>query len=66
MKNGEALLVFTEQRRPVQEDELIHKFRGLAAPVLGETEADELQRLVLSLDTLPNIAAISRLLQKEI
>jgi 2-methylcitrate dehydratase PrpD len=66
LKNGKALVVFTEQRRPVQEDELIQKFRGLATPVLDETKADELQRLVLSLDTLPNIAAISRLLQKEI
>jgi aconitate decarboxylase len=68
LKSGEALTVFTEQRRgssqrPLTNDELIRKFRVLTAHALNESEADELQRLVLSIETLPDITALSRLLQ---
>jgi 2-methylcitrate dehydratase PrpD len=69
LKSGETLTVFTEQRRgssqrPLTQDELIRKFRLLTANVLDENETDELQRLVLSIETLPDITALSRLLQR--
>jgi 2-methylcitrate dehydratase PrpD len=69
LKSGEVLTVFTEQRRgsaqrPLTGDELTGKFRLLAANALDAGEADELQHLVLSIETLPDITALSRLLQR--
>jgi aconitate decarboxylase len=68
LSNGERLTVTTEQRRgsshrPLSEDEIIAKFRALAAKVLGTCAVDELQDLVLSIETLPDITALSRLLR---
>lgn len=69
LKSGEQLSVYTEQRRgsshrPLTQDELLRKFRGLTAQAMSGAEIDELQRLVLSIETLPDLTAISRLLQR--
>jgi aconitate decarboxylase len=68
LSNGERLSVFTEQRRgsshrPLTQDEVIGKYRVLTANVLDTQTIDDLLDLVLRIETLPDITALSRLLQ---
>ena len=41
--------------------ELRQKFLGLAAPVLGESQAERLADAVLAIDTAPTVAGLMRL-----
>jgi 2-methylcitrate dehydratase PrpD len=47
---------------PLSPEEMVTKFRGLARPVLGEEQAGELERLILSLEGCGDIAALTRLI----
>jgi 2-methylcitrate dehydratase PrpD len=48
---------------PMTTDQLVAKFRGLAAPVIGQTAADELRGAVLRLDDAPSIVELTALLR---
>jgi aconitate decarboxylase len=68
LANGETMSVFTEQRRgsshrPLTQDEVIGKFRLLAASSLVPSAVEELLTLVLSIEAQPDITRLSRLLQ---
>jgi 2-methylcitrate dehydratase PrpD len=69
LKNGGALDVFTEQRRgsshrPLTQDEIIRKFRGLTANILDDGETDRLLDLVLSVETEADLTHLTRLLRR--
>ncbi len=68
LTDGRSLDAYHEQRRgsaqlPLSEDEIIGKFRGLAAIALDETSTQALLDCVMSVERLPEIASLSRLLQ---
>ena len=69
-KSGGTLDVFTEQRRgsshrPLTQDEIIRKFRGLTMNViLDDGETDTLLNLVLSIETEADPTRLSSLLRR--
>jgi aconitate decarboxylase len=67
LSDGRALSVYTEQRRgsshhPLTQDEIVRKFHTLAARTLTSDAATALRRLVLSIETITDIAELTRLL----
>jgi aconitate decarboxylase len=65
LSNGEALSVFTEQRRgsshrPLTQDEIVGKYRILTDKI---PDKEELLDVVLSIEALPDVTVLSRLLQ---
>jgi aconitate decarboxylase len=70
LSNGETLSVFTEQRRgsshrPLTQDEIVSKYRLLTEKILGADAIEDLLRIVLSIETLPDMTALTRLLQTQ-
>jgi aconitate decarboxylase len=70
LSSGEMLSVFTEQRRgsshrPLTQDEIVAKYRLLTEKILGTNAIEDLLRVVLSIETLPDMTALTRLLQHQ-
>jgi len=70
LSSGEMLSVFTEQRRgsshrPLTQDEIVAKYRLLTEKILGTNAIEDLLHVVLSIETLPDMTALTRLLQHQ-
>jgi aconitate decarboxylase len=70
LSNGETLSVFTEQRRgsshrPLTRDEIVSKYRLLTERILGADAIEDLLHVVFSIETLPDMTALTRLLQHQ-
>jgi 2-methylcitrate dehydratase PrpD len=68
LASGETLSVFTEQRRgsshrPLTQDEIVAKYRLLTREVLGSDAIEDLLRIVFSIEALPDVTALTRLLR---
>ncbi len=68
LNDGRTLSAFNEQRRgsshrPLSQDEIIQKFRLVTARVLAPELADDLLDLVFTVEKLPEISLLTRLLR---
>ena len=68
LSDGRTLSAFNEQRRgsshrPLSQDEIVQKFRLVTARILSPEAADDLLDLVFTVDKLPDMTALTRLLR---
>jgi 2-methylcitrate dehydratase PrpD len=68
LTDGRVVRAYTEQRRgsahhPLPPDEIIAKFRGLAAKALRADAIETLQHLILTIEDQPDLTALTQCLR---
>ena len=67
IKGGQTVKALVEfppghPKNPITDEQLTEKFSGLACPVVGESVANDIRRIVASLETLDSVTGLMKLL----